>query len=150
MFVTGSSTRGTTTTGADISTVIPTKDYAAVISKKIGKPAFTPKKTLPMFLVDSEGMNLRGDAFDFATTSPPAVVAKMIIWVGEGTLQTAGKLMHKPRYAVGAQLHTSSSQVSCMTLGNTWTAWIRSLWVAKLVEQLVTQRSQRLDTLQSS
>merc|ERR1719295_1489927 len=101
MFVTGSSTRGTTTTGADISTVIPTKDYAAVISKKIGKPTFTPKKTLPMFLVDSEGMNLRGDAFDFATTSPPAVVAKMIIWVGEGTLQTAGILHDIGKYLDG-------------------------------------------------
>merc|ERR1719295_1840802 len=101
MFVTGSSTRGTTTTGADISTVIPTKDYAAVISKKIGKPTFTPKTTLPMFLVDSEGMNLRGDAFDFATTSPPAVVAKMIIWVGEGTLQTAGILHDIGKYLDG-------------------------------------------------
>jgi len=102
MFQTGSSTRGTTTTGADISTVIPTKDYASVITKALGKPtSFTPKKTLPMFLVDSEGMNLRGDAFDFATTSPPAVVAKMIIWVGEGTLQTAGILQDIGKYLDG-------------------------------------------------
>jgi len=101
MFVVGSSTKGTTTTGADISTVIPTGEYAKVISKKLGKTTFSPKKTLPLFLVDSEGMNLRGDAFDFATTSPPAVVAKMIIWVGEGTLQTAGILHDIGKYLDG-------------------------------------------------
>ena len=30
-----------------------------------------------MFLVDSEGMGIRGEAFDFITTSPPAVIAKV-------------------------------------------------------------------------
>ena len=30
-----------------------------------------------MFLIDSEGMGVRGDAFDFITTSPPAVIAKV-------------------------------------------------------------------------
>ena len=32
-----------------------------------------------MFLIDSEGMGVRGDAFDFITTSPPAVIAKVFI-----------------------------------------------------------------------
>ena len=31
-----------------------------------------------MFLVDSEGMGIRGEAFDFITTSPPAVIAKVL------------------------------------------------------------------------
>lgn len=156
MFVTGSSTRGTTTVGADISTVIPTKDYAAIISKKLGKPNLTPEKTLPMFIVDSEGMNLRGDAFDFVTTSPPAVVAKMIIWVGEGTLQTAGECLDyffcnpftSLQFQIMNNCHFENPKVSCTTLANIWTAWIRSSWVIKpLLVLLVTSLS--LVTLQS-
>ena len=34
-----------------------------------------------MFLIDSEGMGVRGDAFDFITTSPPAVIAKVFIQI---------------------------------------------------------------------
>jgi hypothetical protein len=37
-----------------------------------------PDKTYPLFLIDSEGMGVRGDAFDFMTTSPPAIIAKVI------------------------------------------------------------------------
>ena len=33
----------------------------------------------PLFFVDSEGMGIRGDAFDFITTSPPAIIAKVIM-----------------------------------------------------------------------
>ena len=36
MFTTGSGSVGTTTTGADISTIIPTDDYAATLSTKLG------------------------------------------------------------------------------------------------------------------
>ena len=36
-----------------------------------------PQEILPLFLIDSEGMGVRGDAFDFITTSPPAVIAKV-------------------------------------------------------------------------
>ena len=34
-------------------------------------------EVLPLFLIDSEGMGVRGEAFDFITTSPPAVIAKV-------------------------------------------------------------------------
>ena len=78
MFVTGSGSVGTTTTGADLSTIIPTNDYAEVLSDKLNITLHgVPEEILPLFLVDSEGMGVRGDAFDFITTSPPAVIAKV-------------------------------------------------------------------------
>ena len=36
MFVTGSGSVGTTTTGADISTIIPTTDYADILGGQLG------------------------------------------------------------------------------------------------------------------
>ena len=36
MFTTGSGTIGTTTTGADISTIIPTTEYADILGSKLG------------------------------------------------------------------------------------------------------------------
>ena len=36
MFVTGSGSVGTTTTGADISTIIPTTDYADILGSQLG------------------------------------------------------------------------------------------------------------------
>ncbi len=32
---------------------------------------------LPIMMVDSEGMGVRGDNFDFMITSPPAIIAKV-------------------------------------------------------------------------
>ena len=78
MFTTGSGSVGTTTTGADISTIIPSTDYANILSDNLGIALTTvTDETLPLFLIDSEGMGVRGDAFDFITTSPPAVIAKV-------------------------------------------------------------------------
>jgi hypothetical protein len=48
---------------------------------------------LPLFLVDSEGMGVRGDTFDFITTSPPAIIAKMILYLSEGSLTTNDLLL---------------------------------------------------------
>ena len=89
MFVVGSGSVGTTTTGADISTIIPTRDYSATLSDKLGQPILMPNVSLPLFLIDSEGMGVRGDEFDFMTTSPPAIIAKDIIWIGSENLETA-------------------------------------------------------------
>ena len=36
MFVTGSGSVGTTTTGADISTIIPTTDYSDILGEQLG------------------------------------------------------------------------------------------------------------------
>ena len=76
MFTTGSGSVGTTTTGADISTIIPSTDYASILGGHLGI-ALNTNETLPLFLIDSEGMGVRGDTFDFITTSPPAVIAKV-------------------------------------------------------------------------
>ena len=77
-FKVGSASVGTTTTGADLSPLIPAQEWAKVISERIGLKVLTPKENYPMFLIDSEGMGIRGEAFDFITTSPPAVISKVI------------------------------------------------------------------------
>ena len=101
MFVVGSGSIGTTTTGADISTVIPSSDWAATIKDKIGITVNAPAENLPLFLIDSEGMGVRGATFDFITTSPPAVIAKVIIWIGVENLQTAKILEEIQKYLHG-------------------------------------------------
>ena len=79
MFATGSGSVGTTTTGADLSTIIPSDEYADILGTKLGIPLITTTdETLPLFLIDSEGMGVRGEAYDFITTLPPAVIAKVI------------------------------------------------------------------------
>ena len=89
MFVVGSGSVGTTTTGADISTIIPTKDYSTILSERLRKSIVMPNVSLPLFLIDSEGMGVRGDEFDFMTTSPPAIIAKDIVWIGSENLETS-------------------------------------------------------------
>ena len=101
MFVVGSGSIGTTTTGADISTVIPANDWAETLSGKIGISITPPSQNLPMFLLDSEGMGVRGATFDFITTSPPAIIAKVIIWIGTENLQTAKILLDIDKYLKG-------------------------------------------------
>ena len=77
LFSSGSASIGTTTTGADLSPLIPSMEWAELIGQKVGQDVALPQENFPMFLVDSEGMGIRGDAFDFITTSPPAVIAKV-------------------------------------------------------------------------
>jgi hypothetical protein len=57
--------------------VIPTTEWTTVLTEKLDLPVHSPASNLPLFFVDSEGMGLRGDAFDFMTTSPPAIIAKV-------------------------------------------------------------------------
>jgi hypothetical protein len=101
MFESGSGTVGTTTQGADMSTVIPTQEYAELMSKNLQRTVVVPAETLPLFLIDSEGMGVRGDKFDFVTTSPPAVVAKIIVYIGDGTLDTNDLLFEIDDYLKG-------------------------------------------------
>ena len=77
MFTVGSDSTGTTTTGADVSTAFPSKDWSKILSSELGKAITEPTANFPLFLIDSEGMGVRGDAFDFMTTSPPAIIAKV-------------------------------------------------------------------------
>jgi len=101
MFKVGSSSTGTTTKGADMSAVIPSTDYANVIFQKLKQPFEKPPKALPFFLIDSEGMSVRGKSFDFATTSPPSVISKVVIWVGAENVQTARILDSLANYLEG-------------------------------------------------
>jgi len=38
-------------------------------------------------------MGVRGDTFDFITTSPPAIIAKMVLYLSEGSLTTNDLLL---------------------------------------------------------
>ena len=68
-------------------------------------------------MIDSEGMGIRGEEFDFITTSPPAVIAKVckcylciddfifsfqvILYVGEGSMNTVDLLYDIDDYLSG-------------------------------------------------
>ena len=67
----------TTTIGADLSPVIPAQDWAGVLSEKILRPIESPEYNHPLFFIDSEGMGVRGNEFDFMVTSPPAILSKV-------------------------------------------------------------------------
>ena len=83
---------GTTTEGADLSTIIPAKVYSEILEEKLHRDLTNPSSDFPLFLIDSEGMGVRGDKFDFVATTPPAVISKQVVWVGEGKLETADVL----------------------------------------------------------
>ena len=92
---------GTTTTGADLSPIIPALEWAQISAANLGLPVTQPGKNFPMFFIDSEGMGIRGDAFDFMTTTPPAIIAKVIIWIGAENVQTVKILKDVEDYLNG-------------------------------------------------
>ena len=59
--------------------MIPTLEWSQILSDELSLSITPPKMNWPLFFVDSEGMGIRGDAFDFITTSPPAIIAKVIL-----------------------------------------------------------------------
>ena len=63
-----------------MSTVIPSLEWSKVVEEALSLPISIPDRNYPLFLIDSEGMGIRGDAFDFMTTSPPAIIAKVRIF----------------------------------------------------------------------
>ena len=70
MFETGSGSVGTTTTGADMSTIIPTTDYANILGGQLGIALNTStNETLPLFLIDSCDMGL--------LTNPIALISQV-------------------------------------------------------------------------
>ena len=82
MFNVGSKPSGTTTIGADISTIIGSDEYKATMEGILQQgDMYSPDRTRPIFLIDSEGMSFRGDEVDFVTTGPVAIIADIIIWV---------------------------------------------------------------------
>ncbi len=60
-----------------MSPVIPAKEWAGFMQNNLDTPVHFPEDNLPMFLIDSEGMGVRSDEFDFMATSPPAIISKV-------------------------------------------------------------------------
>ena len=72
MFETGSGSVGTTT-GADISTIIPTTDYASILGDHLNISLNTvTDETLPLFLIDSGDLSV--------LTNPLALISQVIRW----------------------------------------------------------------------
>ena len=69
MFETGSGSVGTTTTGADMSTIIPTTDYANILGGHLGI-ALNTNETLPLFLIDSGDLDVQ--------SNPLALISQVI------------------------------------------------------------------------
>jgi hypothetical protein len=58
--------------------VFPLQDWIKTLSGNIQHPfEGAPADNLPLFVIDSEGMGVRGDLYDFITTAPPAIIAKV-------------------------------------------------------------------------
>jgi len=101
MFQTGHSSDGTTTEGADISSTFPSIDWTNNLNKKIEGNITIPEKNYPLLFIDSEGMGVRGSEFDFITTSPPAIIAKMIVFLSSGPFVTDKLLQSINNYMNG-------------------------------------------------
>ena len=92
---------GTTTVGADMSPAIPSMTWVKDLSQKLEYNLPATDKNYPLLLIDSEGMGVRDEIFDFMTTSPPAVLAKVIVWVSEGKVETNNLLKDIGSYMNG-------------------------------------------------
>ena len=101
MFVAKSSSHGTTTLGADISTIIPAQDYKSALESVLDMSINTPNGNKPLFLIDSEGMKFRGDEVDFVTTGPVAIIANIIVWITEGRMRPPDILEELRHYLKG-------------------------------------------------
>jgi hypothetical protein len=73
----------------------------SVIADRLNRSFVLPDRNLPLVLVDSEGMGVRGEDFDFIMSSPVAILAKVIIWVGEMNVKTGEILADLDKYLKG-------------------------------------------------
>ena len=65
-----------------MSPVIPSRDWIDILNKyQLNFPEFT-LLNYPLFIVDCEGMGLRGNEFDFMINSIPGMMSKNIVWMG--------------------------------------------------------------------
>ena len=71
-----------------MSPVLPSESWIEDLSVKLDMSINSIKGNYPLILIDSEGMGVRDELFDFMTTSPPAIVSKVIVWVSEGKVET--------------------------------------------------------------
>ena len=108
MFTTASTAQGTTTVGTDMSPIIPSQDYVTVMTEKLqegdipfNSDIYIPTTDRPLFILDSEGMSFRGDEFDFITSGPAAIIAKMIVWITTDRIHPADVLEDIREYLNG-------------------------------------------------
>ena len=113
MFKAKASTAGTTTIGADISTIIPANDYSQRMEAVLEMgPLYDPDQSRPLFMIDSEGMSFRGNEVDFVTTGPVAVIANIIIWITTNRLRPTDILEDVADYMQGLDRITMGDQTS--------------------------------------
>ena len=96
----------------DFSTIIPAQEWITTLSDNIEIPVDSCKSNLPLFLLDSEGMGVRGEMFDSLTSGPPAILAKHIIYIGEHTVVTQEILNSVSKYldALGSMIAGGSEE----------------------------------------
>ena len=72
-------------TGVRMSPVIPSRDWINIwqnYQSNLHKSRPENLSNYPFFIVDSEGMGIRGNEFDFMINSSPGMMSKNIIWMG--------------------------------------------------------------------
>ena len=70
-----------------MSPVIPSRDWIDIwnnVPESMNTILFRPEylSNYPLFIVDCEGMGLRGNEFDFLINSVPGIMSKNIVWMG--------------------------------------------------------------------
>ena len=68
-----------------MSPVIPSRDWINIwqnYQSNLHKSRPEYLSNYPLFIVDSEGMGIRGNEFDFMINSSPGLISKNIIWMG--------------------------------------------------------------------
>ena len=57
-----------------MSTVIPSLEWSKVVEEALSLPISKPDQNYPLFLIDSEGMGIRGDALGNLTFRPSTLL----------------------------------------------------------------------------
>ena len=68
-----------------MSPVMPSRDWINIwqnYQSNLHKSRPEYLSNYPLFIVDSEGMGIRGNEFDFMINSSPGMMSKNIIWMG--------------------------------------------------------------------
>ena len=68
-------------TGVRISTVIPSKDWINILNNHQLNLSES-SANYPLFIIDCDGMGLRGKDFDFMVNSIPGIMSKNVVWMG--------------------------------------------------------------------
>ena len=84
-----------------MSPVLPSESWISDLSINLDMSINSINGNYPLILIDSEGMGVRDELFDFMTTSPPAIVSKVIVWVSEGKVETNYLLLDIQSYMNG-------------------------------------------------